>query len=87
MKKIVFAAMMLFGIAGITQAQTPAKSTTQKKEAVKPASAVTTVTPAKKPVSSTKASTTSSTPKVSAANIGKHRKAQHKSAKKPAKKS
>ena len=47
MKKIVFAALMLLGVANITQAQTPASN--QKKAAVKPASSVTTVTPAKKP--------------------------------------
>jgi len=82
MKKIVFAALMLLGIAGVTQAQTP----TQKKSAVKPASSVTTVTPAKKPASNSKTSTTS-TAKVNPANIGKHKKAHHKAAKKPAKKS
>ena len=80
MKKIVFAALMLLGIAGITQAQT------SKKSAVKPASSVTTVTPAKKPAGNSKASTTS-TSKVNPANIGKHKKAHHKAAKKPAKKS
>ena len=82
MKKILFAAMMLFAIAGVTQAQTPAAKT-QKKEAVKPASSVSTVTPAKKSTTST----TASTQKVNAANIGKHKKAHHKAAKKPAKKS
>ena len=83
MKKIVFTAMMLFAIAGITQAQTP------KKEAVKPASSVSTVanTP-KKPTSNTKTNTNASTQKVNATNIGKHKKrAHHKAAKKPAKKS
>lgn len=81
MKKIVFAALMLIGVAGVTQAQTPA----QKKSAAKPASSVTTVTPAKKPIDNTKA--TSTTTKVNPANIGKHKKAHHKAAKKPAKKS
>jgi len=86
MKKIFLAAMMLFAIAGVTQAQTPAAKT-QKKEAIKPASSVTTVAPAKKSATSTKPSTTASTQKVNAANIGKHKKAHHKAAKKPAKKS
>ena len=80
MKKIVFATLMFLGIAGITQAQTPA----QKKQAVKPASSVTTVTPVKKPVSNAK---TSAPQKVNAATIGKHKKAHHKAVKKPAKKS
>ena len=80
MKKIFFTAMMLFAIAGFTQAQTP------KKETVKQVSSVSTVTPAKKTTSNTKANTTASTQKVNAANIGKHKKAHHK-AKKPAKKS
>ena len=91
MKKIVFASLLLFGLAAATHAQTPAKTNTQKKEAIKPASSVTAApAAAKKTTSNTKTSTpakTTSPAKVSAANIGKHKRKHHKAAKKPAKKS
>jgi len=75
MKKIVFAAFILFAATGIIQAQTPAsKVSTQKKEAVKPASSVSTVATTKKSTN-TKTETPASTQKVNAANIGKHKKA------------
>lgn len=89
MKRIVFTAMMLLGIAGFTQAQTStAKVNTQKKETIKPANSVGAVTSTtKKSSSKTKTSSpATSTQKVNAANIGKHKKAHHK-AKKPGKKS
>jgi len=91
MKKIVFASLLLFGVAAATQAQIPAKTNTQKKEAIKPASAVTTAPSAtKKTAGNTKTGTTAKTAspaKVSAATIGKHKRKHHKAAKKPAKKS
>ena len=89
MKKIVFAALILLGATAMTNAQAPAsKVSTQKKESIKPASSVSTVaTTPKKPAGNTKTNPPASTQKVSAANIGKHKKAHHKAAKKPAKKS
>jgi len=85
MKKIVFVSLLLFGLAAVTHAQTPAKTSTQKKETVKPASSVTTAPSAAKKTSTTAKAT--SPAKVSATNIGKHKRKHHKAAKKPAKKS
>ena len=86
MKKIVFASLLLFGMAAVTHAQTPAKTSTQKKEVIKPASSVTTAPSAAKKTTAKTASPASSA-KVNAANIGKHKRKHHKAAKKPAKKS
>jgi cytoskeletal protein RodZ len=98
MKKIFFAAVMLVAIGVITNAQTnPSKTTTQKKETVKPASSVNSVSPASTPKSTaansnTKAVTKTSSKPASTTAIastenanGKHKK--HHAAKKPAKKS
>jgi hypothetical protein len=82
MKKIFFASLLLFGLTAVTHAQTPAKTNTKPVSSVTTAPSVT-----KKPASNTKTSTTTSPAKVSAANIGKHKRKHHKAAKKPAKKS
>lgn len=89
MKKIFFAALMLCGLAGLTNAQTSAaRVSTQKKEVIKPAGTVGAVTSTTNKSSKNTKTNTPAGPsqKLSAANIGKHKKAHHK-AKKPAKKS
>ena len=89
MKKIVFTVVMLFAIAGFTQAQTStAKVNNQKKELAKPVSSVGAVTSTTKKSTGNKKTNIPGAPgrKINATSTGKHKKTHHK-AKKPAKKS
>jgi len=100
MKKIFFAAVMMVAIGVITHAQTaPSKTSTQKKETVKPSSSVSSVSPASTQKNTTASSNTkavtktsskpagtrAATPTEKANSTGKHKK--HHTAKKSAKKS
>lgn len=91
MKKIFFASLLLFFLGGMAQAQTATSATTQKKQAIKPSGSVSTAPVVTKTSTNTNKNTNqksgASTTKVSATTIGKHKKAHHKAAKKPAKKS
>lgn len=90
MKKILFASLVMLALGGISYGQTTPAKTTQKKEAVKPASSVSSVTtaankPATKAASTTKAKPagqSTSTQTASANAIRKHKKPRHTTAKK-----
>ena len=63
MKKILFATLMFLAVAVVSNAQAPAKTTTHKKEASKPASTVSSVSPMANTKTSTKPATTDTSKK------------------------
>jgi hypothetical protein len=92
MKKIFFASLMVLVLGGVSYSQTtPAKaSSTQKKEAVKPASSVSSAAPVKNTKSNAavtktnatrtsrpKPVATSTTSDQASSQAGKHKKARH----------
>ena len=86
MKKILFATLMFLGVAVVSNAQAPAKNTTHKKEATKPASSVSSVSPTTNTKTSAKPATAASSTKTATTDAGKKHKKHHSASKKEPKK-